>query len=798
MKTRYLIFCLFLTIRVNASVHTVHNFSTVKDLIVQGEIVKGFQNLKNIPTKTMNTKDRHLHAFMMAFLSQKLGHASEVHAFLSKDKEPLRKEYRHFLSGKAFYGLKDYRRAAKEFESMLSMDLTKEILYQIHFELAQIAMKTRQWKLAYKYLRFTEKKWRNTHKHPQVIWDLIKVYIQKKRNPCFWVRKIYSTYPAHSLVYDWDIQLKKAQYEKRPLGCQASPKDQAQRIRRLQWSGESERARHEIQSLRHQAKTKTYEIDLMFVKFLINEGDIDEAMDILTGYYKQKNRNFDYLILLGKAASKAGEYQMAVNAYYQAYRYSSKSQLGQEALFNAAFLSYQFQDYDGASKKFEELIKKYRTSRLKRDAQYYLAWTRYLKGHYWSAVQKFDDVLKHKEKHQRLWSKYPIEKIQYWLAMSHKRLKNNERAYQLFLNLKEDQNNDGFYSLVADYRVRSVPGLSHFRRNPALSKAPQSFTFLKFNKNMDFSKEDVFGNKLKLYEKFIQNKRKLSIQESIKNMVNQENTSFVFEEPESQKRFDRAIDFLRVGLLDWAKGELYEIERRTKNKAALRKLIQSYEDIGSFNRSAYISAIYFSEEKSQVEKKNDPLWMSAYPRAYEEIVHAASKEFQVPPELIWSIIRAETFFKKQAISPVGAKGLMQLMPYTARRVASLMGSRLSFRETALFEPKTNIRLGTRYLKRLLKKFNGSIPLAAAAYNAGPHRVEDWISKFGNLDMDEFIEHIPFLETKNYVKKVINNFNNYQEIYFHNNDPSFAWLFQPIAVEIRGKPATRETWEPLNK
>ena len=228
-------------------------------------------------------------------------------------------------------------------------------------------------------------------------------------------------------------------------------------------------------------------------------------------------------------------------------------------------------------------------------------------------------------------------------------------------------------------------------------------------------------------------------------------------------------------------------------------MIQVYEDIGSFNRSAYISTIYFSDERNQVEKKKAPLWKSAYPKAYKNFVHAAAQEFQVPPEFIWSIMRAETFFKKAAISPVGAKGLMQLMPHTARMVASLMENQLSYRESELFKPETNIRLGTKYLRRLLKKFNGSIPLAAAAYNAGPHRVEDWLSKFGSLDMDEFIEHIPFRETKKYVKKVINNFNVYQAVYSkEDKTPSLAWLSQPISIEIKRRPATRETWEPLNK
>ena len=338
----------------------------MKSLLVQGQIVKGFQVLQDISKEALSAEDRQLQAFTMAFLSQELGHASEVHALLSKDGDPLRKGYRHFLSGEAFYELEKYQQAAKEFEQVVSMKPAKDILYKTYFKLAQIAMKKKQWKRAYRHLRLIEKKWKNTHRHPQVIWDLVKVQIRRKKDPCPWVRKMYSRYPAHSLVYDWNIQLEEVTYEEQPLRCRTRSKSQAQRVRRLQWSGESERARREIEGLRQQSTpSERHKVDLMLATFLIDEGDIEEAIKILTLGYKGKKTDLGYLVLLGKAFSKAGDYKRAVNTYYQAYQHSPKNSIGQEALFSAAFLSYQFQDYNRASKKFQEFIKKYRTSKLK-------------------------------------------------------------------------------------------------------------------------------------------------------------------------------------------------------------------------------------------------------------------------------------------------------------------------------------------------------------------------------------------------------------------------------------------------
>ena len=98
------------------------------------------------------------------------------------------------------------------------------------------------------------------------------------------------------------------------------------------------------------------------------------------------------------------------------------------------------------------------------------------------------------------------------------------------------------------------------------------------------------------------------------------------------------------------------------------------------------------------------------------------------------------------------------------------------------------------MKRLLTKFDNSIPLAAAAYNAGPHRVENWLANFGDLQVDEFIEHIPFVETRNYVKKVSRNFLVYSKLYGNKKELE-PWLTKSIHVQIT-RPSSRETWEAL--
>lgn len=155
-------------------------------------------------------------------------------------------------------------------------------------------------------------------------------------------------------------------------------------------------------------------------------------------------------------------------------------------------------------------------------------------------------------------------------------------------------------------------------------------------------------------------------------------------------------------------------------------------------------------------------------------------------------MRAESRYKADVVSPVGAMGLMQLMPYTGEQVARMLEMK-SFQPNQLLDPETNIRLGARYLQRLHDKMNGQIPLIAASYNAGPHRVAAWLRSSGRLDLDEFVEHIPFVETRNYVKKVVHNYYVYSNLYSKNSKP-LMWLTQPAGVEIEGPLPTRESWD----
>ena len=142
-----------------------------------------------------------------------------------------------------------------------------------------------------------------------------------------------------------------------------------------------------------------------------------------------------------------------------------------------------------------------------------------------------------------------------------------------------------------------------------------------------------------------------------------------------------------------------------------------------------------------------------YPIAYQETLAPQAKRLALDLSWIYGLIRQESVFRPNAVSHVGALGLMQLMPDTGRRVSERIGMNLEG-PRALLDPDTNLTVGSAYLSSLLERFSGSEPLATAAYNAGENRVDDWLPDSGTLPADVWIDTIPFTQTRLYVHNVM--------------------------------------------
>ena len=163
-----------------------------------------------------------------------------------------------------------------------------------------------------------------------------------------------------------------------------------------------------------------------------------------------------------------------------------------------------------------------------------------------------------------------------------------------------------------------------------------------------------------------------------------------------------------------------------------------------------------------------------FPLGFANDIKQYAGDQKINPAWAFAITRRESSFMPDANSPAGAKGLMQIMPGTAKQLA-----RKTISNRYLFEAKNNIKLGTKYLRNLLDRHDGNQVLATAAYNAGPYRVKSWLKNAESLPADVWIETIPYKETREYVKSVL----AYQQIYQHKVGQDASLFDQIIAMNI---------------
>ena len=160
---------------------------------------------------------------------------------------------------------------------------------------------------------------------------------------------------------------------------------------------------------------------------------------------------------------------------------------------------------------------------------------------------------------------------------------------------------------------------------------------------------------------------------------------------------------------------------------------------------------------------SDDLLKLIYPREAADEVCTTARSFSLDCNLVLSMILQESGFNPLVISRAGAIGLMQIMPATGSEIARNLGKK-GHKESMLFESDYNVMLGCSHFSRLLNKFNGSLELALAAYNAGEANVSNWRKWFPRNEVDLFVDNIPLFETRNYVKRVLSNYAQYRELY----------------------------------
>lgn len=233
------------------------------------------------------------------------------------------------------------------------------------------------------------------------------------------------------------------------------------------------------------------------------------------------------------------------------------------------------------------------------------------------------------------------------------------------------------------------------------------------------------------------------------------------EKPDPPMNDDLAFHLLRarrlseLSLYPLAVAEL-DVIQNTKPNGRLRMLLMREY----FRNRAYGRSLGIANQLPESQAERD---LYRYPLAFWELIQRTAQEREIDPYFVLALIRQESLFDTRARSPAAALGLMQLIPSTAARVAKQLGMPVPSRE-GLYNPEVNLTLGTQYLKDLLEHYSNNWYKALAAYNAGEVVVDRWEKEIATDDIEEFVERIPYVETRGYVKLVMRNHRVYRRLY----------------------------------
>jgi len=229
----------------------------------------------------------------------------------------------------------------------------------------------------------------------------------------------------------------------------------------------------------------------------------------------------------------------------------------------------------------------------------------------------------------------------------------------------------------------------------------------------------------------------------------------------------RADALVAAGLGADAGDELARNERpflkRHDRAAAFAMLLDRHRKAGNYFRP-WMLAVSYSGSALDGPAEGDARrwWENAYPRAYRDLIEKYQALGANPEGYLYSIMRKESGFNPHDLSYADAQGLLQMIPATTLRVAKEL--KIPYDPGRLYEPAYNIQTGSWYIGHLLQKFKGQVPIGAGSFNSGPRPVMKWVDQYGDREIDELVELVPYTQTREYMKKVTENFARYQYLY----------------------------------
>lgn len=460
--------------------------------------------------------------------------------------------------------------------------------------------------------------------------------------------------------------------------------------------------------------TNRTELQLALATSLEKSGRSKDSRQILTSMGAQQgDAEAQRLYLLSETARSTSDEKSVLETLNQLRQFGPTSPWLEQALLSAGNMYLLKRDYDHAIDYFRELQQRFPTGNRASYAHWKAAWLTFRQERTEEARKGFENQI----------ALYPdsaeIPAALYWRARIAEE-ENNPAMSRAFYQKLVDRFRNYYYAEMARKRLKGLPAASGDASQYALLDhvAPLSTTV------------------------------KIA----------------AADPPDDNLRVARAKLLSNGGLADMAVRELQAAASQEGGSWAPPEMAQIYQDIGRYDRGIEImkrnTPNYFAVDIPDLPR---PYWEALFPKAYWTDLRKFSVQNGLDPFLVASLIRQESEFNAGALSHANAVGLMQLLPKTGKTVAKQVKLK-GYKAPQLFTPAVNLELGTRYFKDMVDKYDGQFEYALAAYNAGTDRVADWLGEGHYRDPQEFVESIPFTETREYVQAILRNANVYKQLY----------------------------------
>jgi len=448
--------------------------------------------------------------------------------------------------------------------------------------------------------------------------------------------------------------------------------------------------------------------------------------------YPSDERTAEALYWLGRSYSKLGDWDRGVNAFQKLLEGFPESEWCDDALFLIGNIFRESGDMRKALQFYDRLVREYSDSKFADSAIWWKAWWHYTSGDFTKAEQVLQDLV----------NRYPrsflVNQARYWQGRA-----------------AEKRNNIAQAAIYYDHVLKKGP-YTYYGYRAAERKA-------------------VLGT-----DAFMQPDDAMVTAAAYGETPRPDDAMFPFDDDEgppvwteemgqtlaAEPAFRKILELMHLDMKKEAATELWSLkDGMPRKRIALIGLSKVFYELGDYYHSIIIVLRKYEHYlEGPTPGVSDDLWQLAYPKGYWESIIAYSKKYKQDPYFIAAIIKEESQFRTDALSSAGARGLMQVMPATGEQAAKL--NRISgFDREKLFDSDMAINIGTWYVSQLMKRFKKDPLLVAAAYNAGPEAVQGWIKKNGYRgERDQFVEQIPYTETRGYVKKVMRNYAEYKRIY----------------------------------